>query len=401
LISILTLNAVVTGFDAGSLFGKPMTEMVFGVPRIFGTEQNPNAYAVYSCIGMILSVYAIIRARNGLLRTAAVLAGLAILAVLFLSASRSAAVGAAVGITVFLVIYVRGVGAKTACLGLGAVCVVAGIMLPTFVANTSDLIFKSFYLDRIASRVHAEIEEMKSDLTVHIETLEASASEADPEAQAELAQKRDDLERLSDNAAVEKIVENAVVYSRAAPSAEISSSELLTDKMLADLSEKEVRDASLMVADKVQAAENRLEILIYSARLIALHPIFGVGFLNARKAFVSADLPVDNAVHNTYVSVAVEFGLPAAALFVAALVLLAYRLLRSAMIIPESARSSRQVVILMPATLIGYMVHGTFHDSYMNVLLWLVIALSITWLGWLRAPGEHATEGSLRRAPAR
>lgn len=384
LISVLTLSAVVTGFDVGALFGKPMSVMVFGLPRIFGTEENPNAYAVYSCIGMVLAIYAIIRAENAAFRTAAILAGLAIFAVLFLSASRSAAIGAAIGITALLTIYVRGGGAKTACLGLGILGVAAGVMLPSLVASTSDVIFKSFYLQRIESRVHAEIEEMRNDLTDHIQALETSAADSDPKAQAELVQKRENLERLSNSQFVEKIVENAVVYSRASPTAEIASEELLNDKMLADLSAKPVKDASFMVADKVEAAENRVEILIYSARLISMHPIFGVGFLKARSAFVSNGLPVDNAVHNTYVSLAVEFGLPAAILFVGALVLLVYRSTRQAIVSSEEVgrrdSQSRLTAILLPATLISYMVHGTFHDSYMNVLLWLIIALSIAFL---------------------
>ena len=92
-ISILTIVAMVTGFDMGNNLGKPFVEYLYGLPVFYGTAENPNGFASLFVVGLPLSFAFYLVSQNGFKKVLFAFIGVAFLFSVFMTFSRSGIVG--------------------------------------------------------------------------------------------------------------------------------------------------------------------------------------------------------------------------------------------------------------------------------------------------------------------
>jgi O-antigen ligase len=103
-ISGCAFLAVVSSVDIGAYFGSDMTEEVFGLKRLLGTELNPNAFAVYYIPAFPLVVHYYLETNSIFRKVLLFLVFVLFSLCLLLTVSRGAMLGALVAI-VFLLAY--------------------------------------------------------------------------------------------------------------------------------------------------------------------------------------------------------------------------------------------------------------------------------------------------------
>lgn len=128
-----------------------------------------------------------------------------------------------------------------------------------------------------------------------------------------------------------------------------------------------------------QNTESRLASWEGGKRMIASHPVFGVGLGNYKpllRQYVP-EAPLEIIAHNTYVEIGAELGLPALLVFVA-LLFSTYRSLAN--VHREAARAKIRLLefasLGIRGGLVGYSVSACFVSVEYERLLWLMIFLS-------------------------
>lgn len=265
------------------LFGHSVIEIVYGMPRLYGTEINPNAFAVFYIIGILVYLHFLFVIPSKMLRY--FLIG-PLIVIFFITVSLT--------------------GSRSA-------------VLAVFVGSAVIIFLNS---------------------TKHTERLLALC-----------------------------LVPAGLLYSWNLPQL------LVWNELFLGV---DSNATELFLRDKKHSIYIRQQLLLASIELIIANPLVGVGFTNTNQAMLSAGVLEGKSTHNTFTAIGIEFGIISLLSFVAVLAHMFYRLIRSIMQCHDPRM--RGVQILLLGCLTGYLVNGMFHESYMNVLFWLLIALAGTAL---------------------
>lgn len=117
--------------DIGSLIDKPLVPMVLGHSRVFGTEENPNSFAVFYVVGLPGVVHFIFHANSKARRLLYVTVAVAFLCVIALTYARASIFGALIACYIY---YNYGTTAQNKwiplILGIAIISVIASFILP-------------------------------------------------------------------------------------------------------------------------------------------------------------------------------------------------------------------------------------------------------------------------------
>lgn len=268
----LIVVAAFFGTDLGALFGKSLVEWWYGTPVFLGGEQNPNAFAAYFISGLTAVAVQMALAQNKLRMAIYTCLYVFLLAVLVMTFSRSAILGAVVGtVVVYLCAKRRTI--------LGVVKAVSIFLLVSYI-------------------VYASVGFVSGMLT--------------------------------DNAG------------------EVS-----------------------VFGNKETSAGYRLIMLDTAFSAFSLADIFGIGYGNYSKIIEPVIGESINA-HNIFVGIGLEFGFLSLLLFVLLTILTISVYIRA---LRRSSDVKVQVIVgFYIGSLFGLMVHGLFHEIYINLLYWFMVA---------------------------
>ena len=130
LVTACSMAAAALKIDVGRMLGTPMVQDVFGLKRLVGTEENPNAFGVFYAVGLPCAFHYFLTQR-GLRTRAALLALLGAMALcLFMTASRSSMLGALTGCGALLFFRLRRAASRMLFLGLVPLAALAAYFLP-------------------------------------------------------------------------------------------------------------------------------------------------------------------------------------------------------------------------------------------------------------------------------
>lgn len=90
LVGFMTLQIFITGFDPGTIIGKPFIEFWFGVPIVSGTSNNQNGFATLFIIGVPFAFAFLLNSKNRIEKFAYFLCFCIVSITLLLTFSRSA-----------------------------------------------------------------------------------------------------------------------------------------------------------------------------------------------------------------------------------------------------------------------------------------------------------------------
>jgi putative inorganic carbon (HCO3(-)) transporter len=129
------------------------------------------------------------------------------------------------------------------------------------------------------------------------------------------------------------------------------------------------------------AADSRLIVWKGALRIIATHPIFGIGLGNFKEAVSAYEDPgrtVESLAHNSYLEIAAELGIPGLLVFLCMLL----ATLRSLERVRNTTRKAgpiliSQAAIGIQASLLGSAVAIFFVTAYLQKLLWLMMFVSL------------------------
>lgn len=170
----------------------------------------------------------------------------------------------------------------------------------------------------------------------------------------------------------------------------LTSSSTLTNRLFAGFDE-ESQLSSVRASDA-----NRLALFYGGLRMIAEHPILGVGLGSfARLSPQYTEIDRDKIAHNTYIEIAAELGIPVLLLFLGLLHGVARSLKRSGEIAAATGRERlRDWTLGLRIGLIGYMIPAIFLSSQYEKFFWLFVFLSIAIERFTmepsQAPGQPA-----------
>ncbi len=136
-----------------------------------------------------------------------------------------------------------------------------------------------------------------------------------------------------------------------------------------------VHEANSVAANKEDSQGYRLILLEHFFPIIVDNPLFGVGYGNLSRIMEEATGLHLNA-HNIFLGVAVEFGL-LACFFFCTVIILSMRTVVMVISTIEN-RSDRLTLGCVFASFVGLLFHGMFHEIYVNMMLWLFVALGAT-----------------------
>jgi O-antigen ligase len=131
-----------------------------------------------------------------------------------------------------------------------------------------------------------------------------------------------------------------------------------------------------------QAEDFRLITWKAGLRMIAAHPVAGVGVHNFRPLVVQYELPGENVTslaHNTYIDIGAELGIPGFLVFVGMLAATFWSLGKTY----RAANASRlshlsNIALGLQAGLVSYIVSCFFVTTWWDKMLWLLLCLTIS-----------------------
>lgn len=137
-------------------------------------------------------------------------------------------------------------------------------------------------------------------------------------------------------------------------------------------------DQSLVLQNKLESINIRLRAFSTYFELLFQNPIFGIGYDNT-KYEVQRAIGLKINAHNIFLGIAIEYGFIA---FIVFILLLSKAVFNVKNTIRRSTLDlqKRQLYGLVLGCLIGYLIHGLFHQIYVNSMFWLLILCSISVL---------------------
>jgi hypothetical protein len=274
-VTAFAFVSLLTSFDIGNWLGRRLTYEIFGIKRLFGTEANPNGFALYYTCGLPIALYLWSRARSTVGRVAWPVLFVAFLVALSLTLARGALIGGVAGAIVYYAYRTTDRRKRFAIIAASAVLVVVLAWAATF-----------------------------SETIVAFVSLEEGVSN------------------------------------------------VLDDKS---------------VSTQIRLAVFRALVQIYLD-----HPVFGIGYGNLPR-LVAESTGQTLGAHNIFFGIAIELGFATLAIFcgIVAFVLLKAR--RYAL--TAHAGYDRGLAAVLLAMFVGQLLNGLVHESYINFMLWLNIAL--------------------------
>jgi O-antigen ligase len=274
LLSFLIVMALLGYVDFGSYFNLPLVEMIWEIPRVLGTESNPNAFGVYYILGVILSInYFFLSESSSKKIIYLTITGLMLIVLLF-TYSRSSMIAVAVSIVIYL-----------------------------------------YYKN--STRKHTELYWLFFLVAIFLGYMEY---------------------QYGSMPAFDQGVEN-------------------------------------LLRDKATSSGYRIQIIYQTIDIFLDNIFFGIGFNQLKAETVLRGLSLNQTTHSIYLAIAVEYGIFALIAFVLFLIVLTYRFILVIKRQKNDRIRSNYAAIL--GTFIGFLVNGLVHESYVNILMWVVIALMI------------------------
>jgi O-antigen ligase len=133
---------------------------------------------------------------------------------------------------------------------------------------------------------------------------------------------------------------------------------------------------SLVLQNKLESINIRLRAFSTYFELLFQNPIFGIGYDNT-KYEVERAIGLKINSHNIFFGIAIEYGFIAFIIFI-------LLLSKAVFNVKDTIRRSnldlqkRQLYGLVLGCLIGFLIHGLFHQIYVNSMFWLIILCSIS-----------------------
>lgn len=291
IVSILVLLALWTGFYVGYFWDMPLIEEIWGIPRILGTEKNPNSFAIYYVLGGVLAVHYFSESKFLLHKVIYLFIVALMMVVLFFTYSRASGLAMFLSVLIYL------------------------IFKDEFVLKK--IIYACFFL---LALIFVSYSVSQSDFFTSFE----------------------------------KKVDSYLAYRGS----------LSTDK------------PGSLLADKNTSVGSRYEVIKVSLGIWSDNKLFGVGFNQLKSEIALRNIPIKISAHNIFIGILVEYGIFAFLVFVIFIIYLFYK--NTYNIMRCGDEHSKKTLVIIVSSFSGFLVNGMFHESYVNVLLWLVIAMMMT-----------------------
>ena len=272
LLSFLIVMALLGYVDFGSYFNLPLVEIIWGIPRVLGTESNPNAFGVFYILGVILPINYFFLSESWSKKIIYLTITGLMLIVLFFTYSRSSMIAVAVSIVIYL-----------------------------YYKNSTRKLTELYGLFFLVAFFLGYIEYQYGSMP-----------------------------------ALDQGVEN-------------------------------------LLRDKATSSGSRIEILYQTINIFIDDIFFGIGSNQLKAETVLRGLSLELTAHNSLLAIAVDFGIFALIAYALLLIVLTYRFI---LVIKrqknDRIRSNYSAIL---GVFIGFFVNGLVHEGYVNVLMWVVIAL--------------------------
>lgn len=272
IVTFITILALFSGFDVGSFIGKPLIQEVFGHSKVYGTEENPNAFSVFYIVGLPALLYFYHQTSSKIKKLALIITAVFFVYTLALTFSRASMAGAILGCFIYL--YYR--SSRRARLPVIAAALAIGIILYYFV-----------------------------------------------------------------------IPEIAGIVSDAA--------------------------GARLVDDKFLSVEIRKNTFGGLWTALWINPVVGIGYDNITGYLGQQRYIGLGNAHNIFLGVGISFGFICLVIFASIIMKVLLRLWRVARFERDFDRRSDHSLVL--GILSGLLINGMFHESYINIIFWLVILL--------------------------
>ena len=276
-IGFLTLQIFITGFDPGTIIGKPFIEFWLGVPIVTGTSNNQNGFASLFMIGVPFAFACLLCSENRTEKLTYFICLIIIFTTLVLTFSRSA---------------------------------IAGSIFACFVVHHHLNNNSTFSIKLIIKLI-----------TILLITISFGS----------------------------------IFY-------------VLIDLFSSDNGLSETNFSS----NKKTSGDYRSMVLVPMLSIVLENPLIGVGFGNV-KPLIEAKTGLYINSHNTPLGIAMDYGLFALTFFVLTIGFAVRDYCRA---IKSSFNSNNRLIISALLASLGAMVfHGLFHEIYIHIMLWVLVAM--------------------------